>query len=410
MIVLTLAAIAGGIYAATHTAGSDEIAVNIESVRKRDTFQSFVTASGEIVASRYADIGSSIMGRLVELRVKESDRVRAGQILAVIDPVQAEGDVRAQEAQIRALEAEERVASEQVQSARSDLLATEAREREARTNLDRVRKLVDAGILPPAQLDAAKAAAEATEAQRQTAESDIARSEKSVEAAQRRIALAEAQSVRVNDVLSKTQITAPIDGIVSRLQVRQGEMVVIGVQNQPGTTLMTISDLSSIDAEVQVAEADVVQIRTGHTARVTMEALPDRVFEGEVVEVGASALPSVGPGAAAREFKVVIRLNQPDALLRPGLTCDVEILVSERSGALTVPLQAVVLRNNPETGKETAGVFQVRDGRAQFTPVKTGIIGGLEIEVAGPIENAQIVSGPVQVLRDLKDGAAVRPQ
>jgi HlyD family secretion protein len=209
-------------------------------------------------------------------------------------------------------------------------------------------------------------------------------------------------------VLQKTEITSPIDGLVSRLQVREGEMVVIGIQNQPGTTLMTISDMSAVNAEVKVAEADVLRVAVGQPATVTLEALPGRRFDGHVVEVGASALPTVGSVAAAREFRVRIRIDNPDAGLRPGLTCDAEILTRERTNALTVPLQAVVLRPSARGGAERTGVFVVEDGRARFRPVETGIIGGLDVEVTGLAAGVQVVSGPFQVLRQLADGALVR--
>ena len=184
--------------------------------------------------------------------------------------------------------------------------------------------------------------------------------------------------------------------------VEQGEMVVIGVQNQPGTILMTVSDLSAVNAEVKVAEADVMRLSNGLTAAVTLEALPARRFTGRVVEIGASALPQVGTQAAAREFRVKVRLDGPAAALRPGLTCDTEILVAERKNAMTVPLQAVVEQNSQ------AGVFVLRDGGVQFTPVTTGIIGGLSIAVDGVAEGTEIVAGPFQALRNLRDGDRVR--
>jgi HlyD family secretion protein len=226
-------------------------------------------------------------------------------------------------------------------------------------------------------------------------------------AAGRRVAQARAGVTRTRDILSKTEIVAPIDGVVSRLQVRLGEMVVIGIQNHPGTTLMTISDLSSINAEIKVAEADFLRVALGQTARVTLEAVSGREFAGRVVEVGASALPIVGSGAAVREFKVVVRLDQPDPGLRPGLTCDAEVLTAERKGALTVPLQAVVLRAGPD-GTDLTGVFQPKDGKAAFLPVKAGIIGGLDMQIEGLSEGTPVIVGPFQVLRDLADGSPIR--
>uniref|UniRef100_UPI0025BB299C efflux RND transporter periplasmic adaptor subunit n=1 Tax=Luteitalea sp. TaxID=2004800 RepID=UPI0025BB299C len=165
---------------------------------------------------------------------------------------------------------------------------------------------------------------------------------------------------------------------------------------------MTVSDLSAVNAEVKVAEADVMRLSNGFPATVTLEALPLQKFTGRVVEIGASALPQVGAQAAAREFRVKVRLDGPAATLRPGLTCDTEILVAEKKNALTVPLQAVVEQN----GK--AGVFVVRDGGVTFTPVTTGIIGGLSIEVDDVAEGTTIVSGPFQTLRNLREGDRVR--
>ena len=251
------------------------------------------------------------------------------------------------------------------------------------------------------------AAAEAARAQVASVRATIDRAGQAADAAARRVAQARAQQTSANDMLSKTAIVSPIDGIVSRLRVREGEMVVVGIQNQPGTTLMTISDLGAINADVKVAEADVLRVVLGQPAVVALEALPGKQFPGRVVEIGASALPVSGTGAAAREFKVVVRLDQPDPGLRPGLTSDAEIVTSERTNVLTVPLQSVVLRGVPSAG-EQSGVFLLADGQARFTPVSPGVIGGLDIEVSGVAEGAPVIVGPYQALRDMKDGALVR--
>jgi HlyD family secretion protein len=374
----------------------------------RDVFRSYVTASGEIVATRFADVGSSVMGRVVALNVREGDQVRRGQSLVRIDAVQAQSDTAAAAAQISALEAEQNGARDQVVVARSQLEAAEARAEQASKALDRAKQLFSGELLPVADRDAAIAAFDSAAAEVRAARGAVARAEQSLDAAGRRVAQARAQATGARDILDKTNITAPIDGIVSRLQVREGEMVVIGIQNQPGTTLMTISDLSAINAEVKVAEADVLRLRTGQPALVTLDAVPGKQFSGRVVEIGASALPTQGTGAAAREFRVVVRLDDQSELLRPGLTCDAEILAQEASNVVTAPLQAVVLRARGDGQPETAGVFVVRDGRAVFTPVTTGIIGGLDIEVRGIDANTPIITGPFQLLRTLKDGAAVR--
>ncbi len=378
--------------------------VDAGTVARQATFTSTVTASGEIVATRYADIGSSVMGKIMSLPVREGDRVRRGQVLARIDAVQAESEAASARSQVRALEADAQVAAELLRAARSELTAAEARARDMSQLASRKQNLFEQGLIPASEYETARAAADAADAQVLSARAAIERSGAAETAAGRRISQAEAQLRRAEDVLAKTSVVSPIDGIVTRLQVREGEMVVIGIQNQPGTTLMTISDLNEIDAEVKVAEADVLRLELGQQAAVTLEAMPGRAFTGRVVEIGASALPVTGTGAAAREFKVVVRLDSPDAALRPGLTCDAEITTSQKADVLTVPLQSVVLRPGTD-GRDETGVFVIRGDMAVFTPVTSGIIGGLDIEVSGVPEGESIVVGPYQVLRELQDGA-----
>jgi HlyD family secretion protein len=403
---LTVLALAAAVLFVAKRDG-DVIAVDTGTATRRATFRSTVTASGEIVATRYADIGSSVMGKIVGLPVREGDRVRVGQVLARIDAVQAQSDVTGAGAQVSALEAEERAAGERVKTASAELAAAEAGSREAEQQVKRRGELLKRGIVAQADYDTAKAAADTAAAQVASAKAAVDLAKQSQAAASRRIAQALAQQTRAQDTLTKTSIVSPIDGVVSRLRVREGEMVVIGIQNQPGTTLMTISDLSEIDAEVKAAEADVLRLALAQPATVTLEAMPGKTFTGKVVEIGASALPVTGAGASAREFKVVVRLSNPDPGLRPGLTCDAEIVTSEKSNVLTAPLQSVVLRPVPGGGDRT-GVFVVSDGRAAFTPVTAGVIGGLEIEIAGLDERAPIIVGPYQVLRDLQNGAVVK--
>jgi HlyD family secretion protein len=389
--------------------GPVRLVVDTGTVTRQSLFRSTVTASGEIVAVRYADIGSSVMGKIVSLPVAEGERVKAGQVLARIDAVQAQADASGAGEQVGALEAEVQGASQQVRAATADLNAAEARARDAEQQLTRKRGLHDAGLLPALDFETARAAAENARAQVASAHAAVDRARHAQDAATRRVAQARAQQRRAGDVLSKTSIVSPIDGIVSRLRVREGEMVVIGIQNQPGTTLMTISDLAEINAELKVAEADVLRVAIGQPAVVTLEAMSGKRFEGRVVEIGASALPVAGTGAAAREFKVVVRLNRPDPGLRPGLTCDAEVVTTERANVLTVPLQAVVLRAMPSSSTtERPGVFVVANGEAKFTPVTPGVIGGLDIEVSGLGEGANVVVGPYQALRDLQDGTLVK--
>jgi HlyD family secretion protein len=387
--------------------GNDGTLAEVSTVTRTRTLQSFVTASGEIVATRFADIGSASMGRLVSLNVREGDKVRAGQLLARIDPVQAATAADSARAALKALESEAQGAVNQIRASQADLAAAEARAAEAQRQLKRARELQQSGLIAQSEFDTAQANFDTATAQARSAEASLGRLEQAQAAAERRVAQARADVARARDQLSKTDITAPIDGVVTRLEVEEGEMVVIGVQNQPGTILMTISDLSSINAEVKVAEADVLRLALGNPATATLEALPGRTFSGKVVEVGASALPQVGTQAAAREFKVKVRLDGDLEVLRPGLTCDAEILVAERQNVLTVPLQTVVQRPGPD-GTQQIGVFVVENGVATFTPATTGIIGGLTVEIEGVPEGATVVSGPFQVLREAQSGMRVK--
>ena len=402
IIGVVVLAVVGSVAAVAMRSGNSAIQVETAMVTRVDSLQAFVTASGEIVATRYADIGSAVMGRLVELAVKEGDSVKAGQVLARIDPVQASSSAAAAAASVGALEADSRGAATQVRAAQAALDEARSREKESGASLARAQELQRGGLLPQSEFDRANLAAATATAQVASAEAALDRAQQALSGSERRIAQGRAENTRARDMLSKTEITAPIDGVITRLDVEQGEMVVIGVQNQPGSILMTISDLSAVNAEVKVAEADVMRLSNGFTAAVTLEALPLQKFTGRVVEIGASALPQVGTQAAAREFRVKVRLDGPAAALRPGLTCDTEILVAERKNATTVPLQAVVEQNGQ------TGVFVLRDGGVQFTPVTTGIIGGLSIEVSGVAEGTAIVSGPFQALRELRDGDRVR--
>ena len=401
LVALVVVALIGA-FVVSRRRGPEATEVDIATVTRLPRLQSFVTASGEVVATRFADIGSSAMGRLVGLTVKEGDRVTAGQVLARIDRVQAASSAAAASAGLGALEADARGVADQARAAQADLDAARARAGETQKALTRAKDLRASGLIPQSDLDTATANAESAAAQVDAATAAVARAAQTRDAAERRVTQGRAEQTRARDLLDKTEITAPIDGVVTRLDVEEGEMVVIGVQNQPGTILMTVSDLSAINAEVKVAEADVLRLALGNTATVSLEAAGGRRFPGRVVEIGASALPQVGAQAAAREFRVKVRLDGDITMLRPGLTCDAEILVAERANVLSVPLQAVVQR-----GSDT-GVFVVENGVATFRPLTTGIIGGLQIEVDGVAEGTSIISGPFQALRELADGARVR--
>ena len=401
VIVIAVIAVAGAVIWRSRSQAAG-IVVTVATVERVPLLQSQVTASGEVVASRFAEIGANIMGRLVSLTVKEGEIVTAGQVVARIDPVQAASTADAADASLGALEAEAKAATTQVRAAQGAADEARARAAESATALERAQQLRQGGLIAAADFDRVVAADAAAKAQVASAIASFERTQQAATATERRVAQGRAERARARDQLAKTDITAPIDGVVTRLNVEVGEMVVIGVQNQPGTILMTISDLSAINAEVKVAEADVMRLSNGMPATVTLEALANQRFPGRIVEIGASALPQLGTQAAAREFRVKVRLDHTTTPLRPGLTCDAEIVAVERRNVTAVPLQSVVERGGRR------GVFTIADGVARFTPVTSGIIGGLSIEVDGVPESTLLVSGPIQALRDLEDGAAVR--
>ena len=355
--------------------------------------QSFVTASGEIVATRYADIGSSAMGRLVELR-GEGRRPRSRPARCWPASTGCRRPVRptrGQRAGLGALEADARGARDQAQPAQADLDAARARADRGPEGAARGREdLRAAGLIPQSDLDTAIAAADSAAAQVAAATAAVARA---AQAARRRRAARGAgprRATRARDLLDKTEITAPIDGVVTRLDVEEGEMVVIGVQNQPGTILMTVSDLS---ADQRRGEGG-----RGRRAAAGARQPRHRVARGRrrphaSPDASSRSAPAPcrrsGTQAAAREFRVKVRLDGDIAALRPGLTCDAEILVAERA-------------QRADGAAAGGGAARRRHRRVRgptasprFTPVTTGIIGGLSIEVDGVAEGATVVVGTV---------------
>ncbi|GAB4249482.1 MAG: hypothetical protein Kow00109_25500 [Acidobacteriota bacterium] len=382
------------------------VAVQVDPSVAHDVFRSFVTASGEIVAARYADIGTDVMGKIVRLPVHEGQEVRSGQLLAVIDPVQAEAELEAAQKAVEIQEAELETARRNVAVAEADVGPRRVAVEEAQVELRRLRNLLEKGVVSEADFDRARFQLDSALAALKAAEAAAATARQTVAAAERRVQQAQARLKAARDIYRKTEIRSPLDGIVSRLRVREGEMVVVGIQNQPGTTLMTIADLSVMNAEVKVAEADVLRLRLDQPAWVTLDALPEKRFAGRVIEIGTGALQTGGSDTAAREFKVVIRLDEGTPGLRPGMTCDADILVEALRDVVTVPLQAVVLRQ--VEGADQEGIFTVEAGCARFRPVTAGVIGGLDIVVEGIPAELPVIVGPYQVLQELQDGAPVQ--
>lgn len=420
----------------------------------RQDIASIVTASGEIKPRNYINIGANAQGRIIDILVKEGDRVKKGQTLARLESIQAEADVAGQRAAVNTAQAESaaseasvKAADDNVRSAEATLERAKAELVRARTDFDRVQKLAEANLVARQEYDQRKAALDAQQAAVSEAQARVnqARAQRAqlaaqLSASQRRIIQIEAALRRLRDVLDKYNAYSPIDGVVTNLPVRVGETVVPGIQNSAASTIMTIADMSIITAEIKVDETDIVNVKLDQQADITIDAIPNRTFKGHVIEIGNTAiLRSTGLAASqsaissqeAKDFKVVVALDNPPAEIRPGLSCTAKVTTATRQKSLTIPLLALTVRqkgdlepqpkgdkveaatSNPATDKgrkeELQGVFVVKNGKAEFRKVSTGITGVTEIEVlSGLSEGEEIVTGSYKVIRTLRNDAKLK--
>jgi len=379
------------------TQGRDQgIPVRTEVVQRRDLVET-VTASGNIRARRTVDMSSDVSARVAELLVQEGDDVRRGQTLLRLDPAQYQANV-----------ARNRASLSQAQAQRAQQEANLIR---AQRDLDRLLALRtrDSLLVSRQQIDDTRTTLEVADA--------------TLESAQHGVAQAQAALAEAEDQLSKTVFTAPIDGKVTRLNVEEGETVIIGTMNNPGSLVLTIADLSVIEAVVQVDETDVSLISIGDSASIHIDAFPTQTFVGRVTEIGNSAInpPSQQTSGqqAAIDFEVVLTLEHSDAPLRPDLSATADIVVETRSHVLGVPIIAMTVRTDSTTmateggdegPKEVEGVFLVHDDRVSFTPVEIGIAGQEYFEVlSGLSEGDTVVAGPYQRIRQLANGDQIVP-
>jgi HlyD family secretion protein len=417
------------------------VEVQIGKVERQDV-SSVVTASGEIRPKMYVNVGANAFGKITRLHVKEGERVKQGQLLAQLENVQSTADVAGMSASLDVSQSDAKAAEAALKTAQADL--NRAKADQARTKLDyeRADNLFKAALISKAEFDSRRNAYDAAEAGLAQAEARIAQMRAQKDASERRIAQSRASLDRASDLLRKTTYNAPFDGIVTNLPVREGETVVVGIQNSPGSTLMTIADMSIITAEVKVDETDIVNVKLNQVAEVSIDAIPRKTFKGKITEIGNNAvLRSSGLSTAqttsgsqeAKDFKVVITLDEPPENLRPGLSATAKITTATRDNAVTIPIQALTIRDKadleekkkggdtvqaaaPEGEKkkkkeELQGVFMVKDGKAQFVEVETGITGTTEIEVIkGLQEGDRIVTGSYKVLRSLRNGASVKEE
>jgi HlyD family secretion protein len=327
-----------------------------------------------------------------------------------------------------------------VNTAVADLNQSQAEYERAKLDYERNKALYEQQLIAKSDFDSKKAAFGTSTAQVEQAKAKLAQAKANNDSAEVHISQNAATLRRVSDVLSKTEYEAPFDGVITNLPVREGETVVMGIQNAPGSTLMTIADTSIITAEVKVDESDIVNVQTGQPAEVTVDAFPNQKFKGVVTEIGRNAvLRSTGvstaqtttSGQEAKDFKVVVALQNPPPNLLPGLSATARITTAKRSSVLSIPIQALTIRERgdltPENKdkpdavqasttsgadqkQEIQGVFIIRNKKdAVFVPVTTGISGTTDIEVnSGLKQGDEIVTGSYKVLRTLRNGANVK--
>ena len=425
------------------------------SLVARQDLVSLVTSSGEIKPRNYINIGSNANGasRITEINVVEGQRVRKGQQLAKLESVQPEAQLAAQRANVATTEAESsaseaglNAADENIKSAQASIDRSKADSERARQDFDRSRQLFEEKLVARQEFESKKSAYDSSlaavrEAEARVSQLRAARAQQAaqVNASQRRVAASQANLRSAADVLQRTFATSPIDGVVTNLPVRVGETVVPGIQNSSASLIMTIADMSIITAEVKVDETDIVNVALGQRTEVTIDAIPGKKFSGKVIEIGNTAiLRSTGLAASqsaissqeAKDFKVVVALENPPDEIRPGLSCTARITTATSLKALSIPIQALTVRQkgdleplNPGEKKpdtlspaqakaakeETQGVFVVKNGQATFRKVETGITGTTEIQITkGLEEGEEIITGSYKIIRTLRNDAKVK--
>jgi HlyD family secretion protein len=407
---------------------------------QKQSLSSVVSASGEIKPKTYVNIGANAFGKIIKLHVKEGDRVKKGDVLAQLENVQSTADVNANKASLSAAETDFVAAEAGLQTSRADLNKAQSDADHARLDWDRAQGLYKSALIATQDYDTKKAAWESAEAMLKQAQARVEQAKAQRDSAQGHISQNQANLTRVSDVLQKTIYAAPYDGVITNLPVREGETVVMGIQNAPGSTLMTLADMSVITAEVKVDETDIVNVRMGQAAEVTIDAIPRKVFHGTVSEIGDNAMvrstgvstsQATSTSEEAKDFKVVVTLSDAPEDLRPGLSTTAKITTATRNDVVSIPIQALTVRNQadlvPKDAKgavhaapaapmdtakakqEIQGVFVIRNKKAEFVPVDTGISGTTDIEVTKGIkEGDEVITGSYKVLRTLKPGTSVK--
>ena len=415
--------------------GSDLPTVAAETLRRRD-LQAVVSASGKIQPKRQVNVSANTMGRVTRLEVQEGEHVREGQFLLEIDPRSLEGQLQRGEASVAVARSALLQTSAAVEQARAILEL-------ARQNLRRQEELWAEGLTSHESLERAQNEVAVREAELRTHEQEMLTREEQIKQEQASLA-----TTQYN--MSQVTISSPMDGMITRRNIEEGENVMVGTMNNAGTVLLTIADMSVIQSEIEVDETDIPDVTLAQEARVTIDAVPNQTFRGRVTEIGNSPIQTTGGDpitAQATNFKVIITLDEEVPGVRPGFTCTAEITTATRQNVVSVPIQAVTVREMlydgagtlvheppppvpsrfrlfrrpaneaivevPEpppghTRMETEGVFVVRDGRAVFAPIALGIAGERYFEIlSGVTETDQVITGPFATVRELADGSPV---
>jgi HlyD family secretion protein len=428
-VVLVLAAVvAANLYYRRETG----LNVQAEALRTRD-LEAIVSASGKVQPKRQVNVSANTTGRVTRVGVEEGQHVKAGQFLLEIDPKQLEGVLQRGEASVAAAQSSLASARTSVEQGRANLEL-------ARQNLKRQQDLWKEGLTTRENLERAQNDVTVRETDLRGREQDIETNEARIRQEQ-----ASLSTTRYN--LNQIIMTAPMDGLVTRRSIEEGETAVLGTMNNAGSVLLTIADMSVIEAEVEVDETEIPTVTLNQEAKVTIDAVPNRTFKGHVTEIGNSPVQTTTTQNTgqrqATTFKVVVTLDEQVPDIRPGFTCTAEITTAKRKDVVSVPIQALTVRemlyndkgemvretssrrrrgtnietpvsasNEPPPGhtrKETEGVFAIRDGKAIFLPVKVGIAGEQYFEVlTGLNAGDQVITGPFASVRTLKDGDAVK--
>jgi HlyD family secretion protein len=437
------------------------VTVQTGKVAKQE-LSSVVSASGQIrpPSAKFANVNANTYGKITDIFVKEGDQVKQGQLLLKTESVQQEADVDAQEAALKTQLADVSAAEAAVQSSSANLKTTQADLQTAEANFNRAKEdwtraqeLLRDRLIAQQLYDQRRSEFEVAQANVQAAEARVAQaraqyqqSAYSPDMSRARVAQMRAALVRVNDLRAKTIYSSPLDGIVTALPVHVGENVVPGIQNSVGSLLYQVSDLSTITAEIKVDETDIVNVKLGQPAEVTIDAVRNKTFKGHVTEIGQSAVgrtsgltsgQSSTTTEEAKDFKVVVTLDDPPPGLRPGLSTTAKITTATRQDAVTIPIQALAVRmrrdleesakgkvqaaatqpasassaskEKDKSKEEVQGVFVLKNGRAVFTTVESGIMGPTDMEVLSGVKPGdEIVTGSFSVLRTLKNNTKVK--